>query len=171
MSSIARVTLGTAAVLSVEEAAAWLPMDAASAERWLRSTGIVRLMRAGDHEVEVVVWGDVVEAIRSDPAEGGPLTTWRAIALAIGVSEDTVARRRTDAGDRAAPYFVDRDAARTWYQGLVAPRPVAKPTIKRARPPEGRRSGRPSSLSLARTTMTTSPRFQIASAPFGVLLR
>jgi hypothetical protein len=136
MSMNSRVALGTAAVLSVEEAAAWLPMEPEEAASWLHSSGIVRSVWVGRREIEVVVWGDVVAAIQSEGAAEGPLTTWRAIAQAIGVSEDTLARRRSDAADRAAPYFVDAQAARDWYQGLLAPRSQEKAKPRRQSRPK-----------------------------------
>lgn len=120
------VALGTAAILSVEEAAAWLPMEPEEAAEWLRSSGIVRSVCVGGREIEVVVWGDVVQAIQSDGEVEGPLTTWRAIAAVIGVSEDTLSRRRADAADRTAPYFVDTEAAQRWYRELIAPKPRAE---------------------------------------------
>jgi hypothetical protein len=134
MSMNSRVALGTAAVLSVEEAAAWLPMEPEEAASWLRSSGIVRSVWVGGREIEVVVWGDVVAAIQSEGEAEGPLTTWRAIAQAVGVSEDTLARRRGDAADQTAPYFVDAQAARAWYQGLLAPKPKEKAPRRQARP-------------------------------------
>ena len=133
MTSDPRLTLGTAAVLSVAEAAAWLPMEPDAAERWIRSAGIVRAMRFGGREVEVVVWGDVVEAIRSPLEEEAPLTSWKEIAGAIGVSQDTVARRRADSADQTPPYFVTTEAARNWYRSLLEPKVKPKSVVRRVR--------------------------------------
>lgn len=125
-SPLARSELGAAAVLAVGEAAAWLPMAHADAEAWLRAVGVVRRIGLGRSQVEVVVWGDVVEAIRAGGEVRMPLTTWRAVAQAVGVSEDTLARKRAAAGDGSQPWFEDGEAARRWYFGLLAPKPAAK---------------------------------------------
>jgi hypothetical protein len=111
--------LGTAAVLSVADAAAWLPMPAADAEAWLRSVRVVRKLGVGQRGVEVVIWGDVVEAIRNDVRDRLPLTRWREIAAACGVSDDTLARKRAAVGDTTRPWFADAEAARAWFAGLV----------------------------------------------------
>lgn len=57
-----RLQLGGAAVLSPTRAAELLPVRESDALRWLRERGLVRAVAGlGD----VVVWGDVVEAIRA----------------------------------------------------------------------------------------------------------
>lgn len=61
----ARLALGAAAVLSVNEAARLLPMKNGTAVEWLERRGLV-------HQLEgrrVVVWGDVVATIRQQPEE------------------------------------------------------------------------------------------------------
>lgn len=70
--------------------------------------------------------GDVVEAIRAGREARMPLTTWRAVAQAVGVSEDTLARKRAAAGDASPPWFEDAEAARRRYAGLLAPKRPAK---------------------------------------------
>lgn len=60
-----RASLGSAAVLSVREAARLLPGREAAARQWLRDAGCVRLLLG----VEVVTWGDVLRAL--PPTEGG----------------------------------------------------------------------------------------------------
>jgi hypothetical protein len=59
----ARRELGPAAVLRETEAAALLPCGDSVARGWLRDQGLVR-----HHRVlgRIVVWGDVLEAIRRD---------------------------------------------------------------------------------------------------------
>lgn len=64
-----RLLLGDAAVLTVAQAAALLPVDDNDARRWLRNHGLIARMTLHDPEtgiardVEVVVWGDVVDAL------------------------------------------------------------------------------------------------------------
>lgn len=89
-------------------------------EAWLRAMRVVRKMGVGQRGVEVVIWGGVVEAIRNDVRERLPLTWWREIAAACGVSDDTLARKRAAVGDMARTWFADAEAAREWYAGLVA---------------------------------------------------
>jgi hypothetical protein len=64
-----------------------------------------------------------------------PITSWRGVAEVVGVSEDTVARRRREAGDRTRAWFADDEAVRAWWWGLHAGRrraPSNKPTRNRA---------------------------------------
>lgn len=59
-----RLLLGSAAILTPRQAAEMLPVADADALDWLEQHGLIRYM-AGR---KVVVWGDVVEAIRAaDP--------------------------------------------------------------------------------------------------------
>ena len=65
-----RAALGAAAVVSVRVAAEWLPWSDQDARLWLRRRGLVREVDGR----EVVVWGDVVAAIRgskAEPVDGG----------------------------------------------------------------------------------------------------
>lgn len=76
----------------------------------------------------------------SIPPPPAPLTTWKAIAAAVGVSERTLARRRRAGNDRSRPYFPDAEAAITWYGDLAGARPPPKAgrrTISRPRQPSG----------------------------------
>ena len=57
-----RLHLGEAAVLTPTKAAELLPVREADALRWLRARGLVRRVPGLG---EVVVWGDVVAAIRA----------------------------------------------------------------------------------------------------------
>lgn len=102
---------------------------------------VVRKLGVGQRGVEVVIWGDVVEAIRNDVRDRLPLTRWREIAAACGVSDDTLARKRAALGDTTRPWFADAEAARAWFAGLVlketgkevvasVPVPAARPRAK-----------------------------------------
>lgn len=124
--SLQRTDLGTNTVLALDEAAAWLPLEQTVAEAWLRRVGVVRLIGLGREQAEVVIWGEVIEAIRNDVRERLPLTTWRAIAAAVGISEDTLARKRAAAKDHTQPWFADAEAVREWYAGLLAPKEPAR---------------------------------------------
>lgn len=66
----ARRQLGVAAVVSVAEAATLLPVRDATARAWLRRRGLIRSV---PHLGEVVVWGDVLDAVRQDQGEAKPL--------------------------------------------------------------------------------------------------
>ena len=113
-------------MLAVGEAAAWLPMAHADGAAWL---GAVRV-GLGRSQVE----GDVVEAIRAGGGVRMPLTTWRAVAQAIGVSEDMLARKRAAAGDASQPWFEDGEAARRRGGEAVVRRAAGtKPAAKKRR--------------------------------------
>jgi hypothetical protein len=63
-----RMTLGSAAVLSLSTAARLLPVRDADARMWLRARGLVRHLEGR----EVVIWGDVLDALE-DPKGKPPL--------------------------------------------------------------------------------------------------
>jgi hypothetical protein len=64
-----------------------------------------------------------IAALRTDvQPRARPLTSWRAVAAALGVSEDTVLRRRRAVRDASAPWFRDADAAIAWWQKVRTPR-------------------------------------------------
>ena len=56
-----RLALGSGAVFSVAQAAGLLPIHDRDARRWIRDRGLVRHL-AGR---EVVIWGDLLDAVRS----------------------------------------------------------------------------------------------------------
>lgn len=56
----ARLALGAAAVLALGDAARLLPMSDGEARAWLHDQGLVRDLAGRD----VVVWGDVIDALR-----------------------------------------------------------------------------------------------------------
>lgn len=58
-----------------------------------------------------------VLAAQNADAAGGPLTTWAAVARAVGVSGDTLARRRSEWGITSPkPFFKSIEEAREWYR-------------------------------------------------------
>ena len=59
-----RALLGDAALVSVTEAAEWLPLGDRRGRRWLRKAGLVRTIDGKD----VVRWGDVLQAVDGRPA-------------------------------------------------------------------------------------------------------
>lgn len=71
--TLQRLALGAAAVLPVALAADPLPIADDEARRWLRDHGLVRNL-AGR---EVVVWGDVLDALR----EGAPTPKGRTLVV------------------------------------------------------------------------------------------
>jgi len=64
--ALRRERLGEAAVFTLSAAAELIPLADTDARRWLRARGIVRNLNGR----ELVIWGDVVSAIR----EGEPST-------------------------------------------------------------------------------------------------
>ncbi|HYD02599.1 MAG TPA: hypothetical protein VEB22_15335 [Phycisphaerales bacterium] len=78
-----RLALGAAAVLRPSRAAELLPWDSAEALRWLRTLGLVRRVvvpgesDAEGRTLEVVVWGDVLAALRGERQPTAPATAGR----------------------------------------------------------------------------------------------
>ena len=62
-----RLALGPAAVLSPQRAAELLPWGESAALAWLRERGLVREVKLSDGVRRVVIWGDVLDAIRGAP--------------------------------------------------------------------------------------------------------
>ncbi len=77
-----------------------------------------------------------------DDEHVGPVTTWRAVAKAAGISMDTLFRRRKKWDITAQkPLFDDADAARNWYRkcslggkGLRPRSPAPRRAPRRPRP-------------------------------------
>ena len=77
-----------------------------------------------------------------DAAAAGPVATWRAVAHAVGVSVDTLRRRRKKWGTEARkPHFNNADDARDWWRkcehrgvGLVPRSPPPRRAPRRAGP-------------------------------------
>ena len=72
-----------------------------------------------------------------------PLTTWQAVAKAIGVSYATVVRRRREVGHEGRPYFDDGEGARDWWRQLTTPTAPTAETLSQATAPVDRRASRP----------------------------
>ena len=68
-----RLLLGDAAVLSLDEACALLPMDKQAARAWLNRHGVVRELGRNN----VVVWGDVLTVLRGDTSGAERRTVYR----------------------------------------------------------------------------------------------
>lgn len=64
-----------------------------------------------------------------------PVTTVRAAAGILGVSEDTVHRARARAGDTSRPWWSGPDAVREWWGEMAAPKqePAKKPRAPKPR--------------------------------------
>lgn len=62
----------------------------------------------------------------------GPLTSWRAIAAALGKSDSAVLRARRKRGDKHRPWFASADEVREWWQGLHAGAAAPAPKPKRS---------------------------------------
>ena len=67
-------------------------------------------------------------AIDRDP--DAPVTSWRAAADVLGVSEDTIARRRREHAPDARPWWSSADACRAWWAVL------GRPKSRAGRPPK-----------------------------------
>jgi hypothetical protein len=63
-----RLALGSGAVLTVARAAELLPIHDAEARQWIRTQGLVRFLVSR----EVVIWGDVTDALREGQAHPTP---------------------------------------------------------------------------------------------------
>lgn len=63
-----RAALGAAAIFRPREAARHIPgVSEEDAIEWMRRRGLVHRHHFGSRPVEVVVWGEVVEALAGDP--------------------------------------------------------------------------------------------------------
>lgn len=62
------------------------------------------------------------------PKSERPLTTWNAVARVVGVSHDTLQRRRRAVGDNTPPRFPNREAVRVWWEALHSPAPTQSRT-------------------------------------------
>lgn len=72
----ARLAMGANAVLSLAQAVDLLPLDRIKARQWLKDRQIVRTLA----EHEVVIWGDVLDALRAGSEVAAPArstTTFR----------------------------------------------------------------------------------------------
>ncbi len=132
-----RTQLSEGALLSLNEAAEAVPGNSRQAREWL----VANVKPAGGWlDQPVYRWGDIVAAMAPTTAQPethtGPVTRWKDAAVVLGVSEDTLSRRRAKDARRTC-YFDGVDELRAWWRGLIAPlEPVISP---RPRPRTERR--------------------------------
>lgn len=89
--------------------------------------------------------------VTGEPPGSAPLTSWASVARAVGVSLDTLSRRRKAWGFAdPRPYFVTAEDAKVWYRrgesGKLSPTPAAGAKAGARRPT-------PSSAGTAGTTL------------------
>ncbi len=89
-------------------------------------------MSADDIRAEIAALRAEIAALRAEQ-HPRPVTSWRGVAEVVGVSEDTVARRRRQTGDRTRPWFSDPSAVREWWAELHAGPSTPAPTPTRRR--------------------------------------
>jgi hypothetical protein len=139
-----RNSLTAESLLTVAEAVEAIPGRSEVAKAWLGDSVAARGAIGGEPFYR---WGDVLEALASKPCSlvkareeapeggagtGGPLKSWRAVAAAIGVSEDTVGRHRKRKSDVTPCYFESVETARAWWRDLLAPQPRRRRSERRA---------------------------------------
>lgn len=101
-----------------------LPRDAA--------TGLVVIAPA---PLDVTAPAAVTEGARPSAA---PLSTWLAVAAALGVDDSTIRSHRRRTRDETGPFFASDVEARSWYSGMVnAPDFFEGTTRPRNRKPKG----------------------------------
>lgn len=126
-----RATLTRAALLTRDEVIAALPGDPTDVGAWLDAHVAATGRVAG---TAVFRWGDVLDVVGGGPADADqPITSWKAAAAALGVSEDTLSRRRRERDPAARPYFDNADDLRAWWKALIAPAPAHRPRDTRKR--------------------------------------
>lgn len=141
-----RAALTADSLLSADEAVEALPCPGPEARRWLVENVDAAGVVGG---VGLYRWGQITAAVergRASPSreraldqpapDGSPIAHWRDAARVLGISEDTLARRRKGKDPDRACYFDNAAELRAWWRGLVVPVVVAKPT----RPPRPRSS-------------------------------
>jgi hypothetical protein len=119
-----RASLTPESLLSEDELLEALPGRPARA--WLREHVATFAELAGE---PVYRWGDVLTAL--NPGGGAPATravsSWRAVARVLGISEDTLARHRKQHGDTLAePWFEDPEAVASWWVRMHEPPPLRR---------------------------------------------
>lgn len=87
--------------------------------------------RRAEHRARLLA-GQASDLGPQTPDAPRPLTSWREVARAVGVSTTTLRRARHARQDRTAPWFENSGAARHWYASLLAPPPTRKPGRNRA---------------------------------------
>jgi hypothetical protein len=81
----------------------------------------------------------------------GPVTSWAAVARAVGLSEDTIGRRREEWGiEEEKPHFDNSDEARRWFRKCEHRGAGMEPRTPAPRAP---RTPRPSARGTKGTTL------------------
>jgi hypothetical protein len=123
-------------LLSAAETAAALPGSEDAAVAWLEAN--VPPLRRDVAGEAVYRWADVLHVLEGPAPTAptaapiasiaqSPVTSWRAVAKVLGVSEDTVARHRREYDDRRAErWFGDADSVRAWWRQLHEPPPLRR---------------------------------------------
>lgn len=131
-----RATLSADSLLSFDEAAEALPGSPTDNALWL-SAHVQPCGHVGGQAV--YVWGDVLKHVVEQRDRGcaskrsGPFTSWRDVADVVGVSEDTVARRRTERGAKGRCFFATTAEVHAWWRALIEPSGVlAKPPRRKS---------------------------------------
>lgn len=127
-----RATLAQApdTLLRTEEAVRALPMDEEDARNWLARQSTIGM--AG-----VYRWGDLQAALvgQSDQqVKDRAVHTWKEAARLLGVSEDTLARRRKKFDPEAQAYFASTHELKTWYGSLRPKSPKSRRRPRKAPP-------------------------------------
>ncbi|MCB9672368.1 MAG: hypothetical protein H6734_23020 [Alphaproteobacteria bacterium] len=68
-----------------------------------------------------------VATVLDAPRSAAPLTTWREVADAVGVSEDTLLRKRRKAGSSQVAWFATEHEAREFWKRLTQPDASQRP--------------------------------------------
>jgi hypothetical protein len=148
-----RASLTPASLLTLDEAAHAAPGRSADARIWI----LLNVAPVGEFAGESIWrWGDIEEAIRGSASAATlranrtpgrtarepsafPLTRWKAAAQVLGVSDDTVARRRKASDPLRRCHFQTADELVTWWRGISAPvvPPAPLPPKSRRKPRDG----------------------------------
>jgi hypothetical protein len=106
-------------------------------------------LRQGPHEVHLISTAEALALLAAAQPDTGalddadierPITRWKDAAAVLGVSTDTLARRRKERDPQRRCYFEDEDDLTDWWRGLLAPAPAPSP---RPRRPPHRATGGP----------------------------
>lgn len=120
-----RAALTPESLLSLEEVAEALPGRPDDTTPWVHECVQIAGVVAG---ADVYRWGDVLRAVdvcRSDAVvQSKPITRWKEVAAILGVSEDTVARRRAEKDGKRPCFFLGAAEVQAWWRGLLEPVPV-----------------------------------------------
>jgi hypothetical protein len=122
--------------LTLEEAAAELCAEVDAARAWLLERDLVHQV-AGRDLVLPTELAAAVARMTAAPIAEFPAHSWRAVAAILGLSEDTIARRRKKGCDATPCHFIDAQEIRDWWRTLNAP-PAATPARPRRRRSEAK---------------------------------